>query len=272
MKEGESVLSYCARTMENTNKIHFHGEKMDEVSIVENILRSLTSKYNYVVWLIEESKDIDELSLDELQKKKEEVEVEAEKEKEKEEILEVGISAGISKPISINLKVEVETMTNPRETVIDVTNLEAGTLLMAVHDRTKYLTDIWYVNSGCSNHMCGYKFSFSSLNDSLRSTVSFGDCSAVEVMGKGDIRIKTKNSFVETISCVLYFPDLKANLRSAGQLQEKGYIITTKKGKCEIYDPVRGAIAVVQMSSKRLFPLKIDNIKSCLMVETKDSS
>ncbi|XP_047258060.1 uncharacterized protein LOC124890264 [Capsicum annuum] len=220
MKEGESVLSYCARTMENTNKIHFHGEKMDEVSIVENILRSLTSKYNYVVWLIEESKDIDELSLDELQKKKEEVEVEAEKEKEEEEILEVGILAGISKPILINLKVEVETMTNP----------------------------------------------------SLRSTVSFGDCSAVEVMGKGDIRIKTKNSFVETISDVLYVPDLKANLRSAGQLQEKGYIITMKKGKCEIYDPVRGAIAVVQMSSKRLFPLKIDNIKSCLMVETKDSS
>ncbi|KAH0649962.1 hypothetical protein KY284_029874 [Solanum tuberosum] len=53
--------------MEITNKIHFHGEKIHDVGIVEKILRSLTSKYNYVVCSFEESKDIDELSLDELQ-------------------------------------------------------------------------------------------------------------------------------------------------------------------------------------------------------------
>ncbi|XP_015158842.1 uncharacterized protein [Solanum tuberosum] len=67
MKEGESVTNYCARTMEITNKMRFHGEKIGDVAIVEKILRSLTSKYNYVVCSIEESKDIDELSLDELQ-------------------------------------------------------------------------------------------------------------------------------------------------------------------------------------------------------------
>lgn len=31
-------------------------------------------------------------------------------------------------------------------------------------------------------------------------------------MGKGDIKIKTKNGFVKTISKVLYVPDLKSNL------------------------------------------------------------
>ncbi|XP_015158900.1 uncharacterized protein [Solanum tuberosum] len=67
MKEGESVMSYCARTMEISNKMRFHGEKMNDVIIVEKILRSLTPKYDYVVCSIEESKDIDELSLDELQ-------------------------------------------------------------------------------------------------------------------------------------------------------------------------------------------------------------
>ncbi|KAK6803597.1 hypothetical protein RDI58_001381 [Solanum bulbocastanum] len=67
MKEGESVTNYYARTMEISNKIRFHGEKIDDVTIVEKILRSLTPKYNYVVCSIEESKDIDALSLDELQ-------------------------------------------------------------------------------------------------------------------------------------------------------------------------------------------------------------
>lgn len=40
---------------------------MDDVTIVEKKLRSLTSKYDYVVCSVEQSKDIDELLLDELQ-------------------------------------------------------------------------------------------------------------------------------------------------------------------------------------------------------------
>ena len=91
-------------------------------------------------------------------------------------------------------------------------------------------------------------------------------------MRNGDIEIRTKNGFVETISNVLYVPDLKSNLLSAGQLQEKGYVITIQKGVCEIYDHTRGAIAIVQMSSYRLFPLKITSVQYCLVTEVKDSS
>lgn len=40
---------------------------MEDVTIVEKILRSTTSKFDYAVCIIKESKDIDELSLDELQ-------------------------------------------------------------------------------------------------------------------------------------------------------------------------------------------------------------
>ena len=53
--------------METSNKMRFHGENMKNVTIVEKILLSLTPKYDYVVCSIEESKDIDELSLDESQ-------------------------------------------------------------------------------------------------------------------------------------------------------------------------------------------------------------
>ncbi|KAH7561289.1 hypothetical protein JRO89_XS10G0206500 [Xanthoceras sorbifolium] len=66
MKNGESVTDYCARTMGITNKMRFHGEQMNDVAIVEKILISLAPKYDYVVCSIEESKDIDVLSLDEL--------------------------------------------------------------------------------------------------------------------------------------------------------------------------------------------------------------
>ena len=110
------------------------------------------------------------------------------------------------------------------------------------------------------------------LNERFHSTISFVDYSIMKVMENGDIEIRTKNGFVETISNVLYVPNLKNNLLSVGQLQEKGYVITIQKGVCEIYDSTRGAIAVVQMSSNRLFPLKITSVQSCLVAEVKDYS
>lgn len=67
MKDGESVTSYCARAMEISNKTWFHGKKIEDVAIMENILCSLTPKFDYVICFIEESKDIDSLSIDELQ-------------------------------------------------------------------------------------------------------------------------------------------------------------------------------------------------------------
>ena len=67
MKTGESVDDYFGRTLIIANKMRIHGEKMDDVVIIEKILRSMTSKYDYVVCSIEESNDLDTLSIDELQ-------------------------------------------------------------------------------------------------------------------------------------------------------------------------------------------------------------
>lgn len=47
--------------------MRFRCVKMEDVTIVDKILRSLTPKYDYVVCFTEESKDIDIMSLDELQ-------------------------------------------------------------------------------------------------------------------------------------------------------------------------------------------------------------
>jgi hypothetical protein len=44
-----------------------HGERLEQVAVVEKILRSMTSKFNYVVCSIEESNDVTTLSIDELQ-------------------------------------------------------------------------------------------------------------------------------------------------------------------------------------------------------------
>jgi hypothetical protein len=97
---------------------------------------------------------------------------------------------------------------------------------MAVEANQKPKSNVWYMDTGCSNHMCGCKSSFSYLDEDFHSVVSFSDCSIVNAIGKGDIEIRTKNGFIETIFNVLYVADLKSNLLSASQLQEKGYVIT----------------------------------------------
>ena len=78
------------------------------------------------------------------------------------------------------------------------------------------------MDTGYSNHMSGCKSSFSYLNEDFHSTVSFGDCSSIKVMGKGDVRIKTKNGFVETISNMLYVPDLKKQFIKCGSIIREG--------------------------------------------------
>lgn len=67
MKIGESVSDYLARVMLVANIMRNHGENMSDVKVVEKILRSLTEQFNYVVCSIEESRDIDSLTVDELQ-------------------------------------------------------------------------------------------------------------------------------------------------------------------------------------------------------------
>ncbi|KAA8544334.1 hypothetical protein F0562_022346 [Nyssa sinensis] len=67
MKSGESVADYFSRTMGIVNKMQIHEDKTEDVTIIEKILRSMTPKFNFVVCSIEESKDIDELSIEELQ-------------------------------------------------------------------------------------------------------------------------------------------------------------------------------------------------------------
>lgn len=67
MKSGESVTDYISRVMLVANNMRNFGEDMKDVKIVEKVLRTLSEKFNYIVCSIEESKDIDVLSVDELQ-------------------------------------------------------------------------------------------------------------------------------------------------------------------------------------------------------------
>lgn len=67
MKESENVEEYFTRVLAITNQMRSNGEVMNDSKVVEKILRTLSEKFMYVVVSIDESKDIESISVDELQ-------------------------------------------------------------------------------------------------------------------------------------------------------------------------------------------------------------
>ncbi|KAL9441321.1 hypothetical protein AB3S75_019910 [Citrus x aurantiifolia] len=67
MKIRKGVSEYFSRVLSVVNKMRIYREQMHDVTMVEKILRSLSEKFNYIVCSIEESKDIDKLSVDKLE-------------------------------------------------------------------------------------------------------------------------------------------------------------------------------------------------------------
>lgn len=246
MKEGEKVDSFLARTLTVVNKMKVNGEMMKSSTVVSKVLRSLSSKFNYVVCSIETSNDLDKMTIDELHGSLLVQEQRMHGSHNEDQVLRIfyddkpgrgrgrgsfrrGRGRGRGR-MPLNKSViecfkchqlghfqyecpDWEKKANYAE--------EEELLLMAiVETHQSKVEEAWYLDSGCSNHMTGNKCWFLELDEGYRQQVKLGNDTRMEVVAKGSVRLQI-NGINHVIADVYYIPELKSNLLSIGQYFRK---------------------------------------------------
>ncbi|KAJ0480158.1 putative RNA-directed DNA polymerase [Helianthus annuus] len=99
---------------------------------------------------------------------------------------------------------------------------DKDTQLKAIGKESKSSGDIWFLDSGCSNHMMGHRQLFKSL-DKVKSNVRMGNGKAIQVEGKGVVKLEVSKGRLKVLHDVQFSSELGYNLLSVGQLMRCGY-------------------------------------------------
>eukprot|EP00253_Pinus_taeda_P024602 PITA_24602 len=150
-------------------------------------------------------------------------------------------------------------MSNRQNANVTRENISQNNVLLTCNMAETNSEDIWFLDSGYNNHMTGNIALFSALDKNMKSEVTLGTDSKIYVMGKGEVKIFTKQGERKTIADIYYVPGMRCNLLSIGQLVQKGYNVFFVNDVCTIMDiaPSKRCIAEVKMTRNRMFHLRI---------------
>eukprot|EP00253_Pinus_taeda_P010559 PITA_10559 len=291
MKESDNIDSFFTHVIGLITQMRTHGENIEERRIVEKILRVLPSKFDAIVTTIEETKDLSNFSVDELHASliTHEQRLSRNENSSLEQAFKTQMSFGRGRGQGRGNKRGRDRNqnrggrnspanaqgrgSNPNQNQGQGSsqqrdqhhaqgqreNISQTNVLLACNMAETNNEDIWFLDSGCSNHMTRNIALFSALDKNMKSEVTLGTDSKVSVMGKGEVKIFTKQGERKTIADVYYVPGMRCNLLSIGQLVQKGYNVYFVNDVCTIMDiaPSKRCIAEVNMTRNRMFPLRI---------------
>ncbi|GAU24969.1 hypothetical protein TSUD_312040 [Trifolium subterraneum] len=300
MRDGESVDEYFGRVLTIANRMTVHGERLEAVTIVEKILRSMHPRFNHVVCSIEVSCDVTTLSVEELQSTLlvHEQRLKVQQDSVEEQALKISsagrgygrgrgrsTSRGRGRGRQINKETiecfKCHKLGHYRSECPDwgenanyaEFNDEEETLLMAKTEHDGVIKEeTWYLDSGCSNHMIGNKDWLFDFDASFRDSVRLGNDAKMSVMGRGSVKLFILGK-VHVISNVYYLPGLNTNLLSVGQLQQKNVTIIFKNDVCKAYHDEKGLIFSTPMSTNRMYIITAPVlVPMCLQTSIEDNT
>jgi len=108
-------------------------------------------------------------------------------------------------------------------------NEEENKIFMACIEVDQKPSDLWLLDSGCSNHMTDTKSLFKELDETQKIKVQLGNRKEIQVEGKDTVGVHTSNGNAKMLDNVHFFPDLGYNLLSVGQLMASDILFCLMK-------------------------------------------
>ncbi|WJX25474.1 hypothetical protein P8452_14509 [Trifolium repens] len=115
-------------------------------------------------------------------------------------------------------------------------------LLMAITNSDADKLNVWYFDSGCSNHMTGNRSILIDFDECLNTKIKLANNEFIMAEGIGNVRVQMSNGKKAVIEKVLYVPGIQCNLLSVGRLISKGFKVVIENETLQLFD-----------SKKRLF-------------------
>lgn len=83
---------------------------------------------------------------------------------------------------------------------------EQPLMLMMITNQKSYNNEVWYIDSGCSDHMTGHRDWIVNFNPKKKSTMKFEDNRTTQAEGSGNVLVKREDGKQAVITKVLYVP------------------------------------------------------------------
>ena len=158
-----------------------------------------------------------------------------------------------------------------------------SSLLMAIEEaRSDFLlqgseidhhtSDMWYLDTGATNHMIGQRNFFTTLDELAHDFLKFGDNSRVQIKGRGSVVVLRHDGQRLSFGNVLFVPKLCVNILNLGRLDEEECKMTMFGGRITIHDWDGALLAEVHHTEGRLYLLKLKVEDNCLLTKADDNS
>ncbi|GJS67752.1 retrovirus-related pol polyprotein from transposon TNT 1-94 [Tanacetum coccineum] len=309
MKDEELVKDYSARMMDVVNQMRLHGEVMKDQKVVEKMMISVPPKFEAKISAIEESCDLDTLTVSgltsKLQAQEQRISIRSEEKVEvlfeyllkvtrleiqnktlsEEEILAKGTTKVLPYKTLLHHQIKFRhlekygrvkkarnnTQGVQQANVFGEDQVDDEHLFKASHLDKHPDSLTWLMDSRCTSYMIPKRFFFISLDTKDNLRVKLGDGSYTRAKGRGTIAINTKKG-TKYISRVLYVPELDQSMLSVPQMIKNGYRVNFKnESRCVITNSYDVKITTLDMENDSYY-LKLDVVDASAFSVTKDDS
>nr|XP_028952473.1 uncharacterized protein LOC114822304 [Malus domestica] len=275
MGENEAFSAYLVRLFDLLSQMRSYGEEISNQRIVQKLLISLPRSYDSIASVIENTKDLDTVDVQDVVPilKGNEQRIDRHDEIHTEKAF---VSLNIApkqnkyngnqgfKPQK-NWKSKWKKWDNrPANQARKAACASEGAKNPCIHcdklhfGELKKCEDTWYVDSGCSNHMTRREDLLVDIDRTMTTKVEIGTGQLIEVIGKGNLVVETKMGR-RYIKEVMLVPGLKENLLNVRQMMEHGYFLVFGGTTAEIYDDssLSNLVAKIPMKGNMSLPLKL---------------